>query len=1431
MTDAEKRMTRDAAKRNMRILREKRTEQKQTLIRQTDRDRKRIARLKKKTNTVLKETSTLLDADQNFFSSYMDTLEWKVCEICHKKDFKSPYDRKQCSDCASFTADNDMDPGDLPVELQNLSFIEQLLIARIHPIVSLYKLRRGQFKYTGQVINFPQNVQEVYTSLPQKITDLTGVVTVRVDRSDGFKDFHVHKEKVLNALLWLKNYNPFYHDIQISYDNLDELPSDDNIYRLTKGVDVTNEDLSHDTNTEGNGLEGTHWFSNDTDMMEESNEDEETIEYKDVPNVINFSQKERIENKILSDVLLFPSIGAVPINEFSNPGYITMAFPHLFPYGTADYSNRQSNSVHLSKYIKHLMLYKDGRFAKDPRFRFFLLNSQMRWQALNLGNVFVKKNEMFSHMSVLQLKQHLESNPNVISQIMFYSSRLRSTNAYWRSRCSELLDLVSQLGPPTIFFTISCADFHWKNLWRLLGYSDPSQLTSQDKARIITENPLIVSNFFKVRSDVFLKKCFFKHFKVKDYWYRIEYQNRGSPHIHGVAWLPDAPDVRNLSTDEDKEKARLYFDNLITCINPDISFMPSLVHPCSKSLSDVVNLDEDLIELINHVQRHTKCSKFYCLKFDKKTKTVKCRFGFPKDLLSETTITEINGILDILFARNDALLNKFIAWLLQTWRSNVDASPIFSDYAVSRYIAKYSAKCEVKSNELDSLISDIINTHNDDNDHCKRIVKRLLVSTCAERDYSAQEVMHLLMGYELFHCSRSFVVINLKKPMWEKVSESKTVTFVTHYTNRPPHLEKLNLINCARKYYVSKNRWVERKQEAIVRVFPRIKHSFNLDIEEVRLTCMFNLPWRNSSDFNEPIEELIHRLKIVDIDLECDDDFTLEWSHDEDSTVESDSETEETPHDNENNDDWKLLSRMTGKKKKDSTKTVNKKAVEQMNFKWDYAHDKYDIDVLLNSVKEVKSFRKSKPVEPVDYSSLNEDQMKVFSHFCSLVKGFKKKKVWVKERLIVVQGKAGYGKSYLLKAMKYYCYQNFGDGSFAVVAPSGVAAKNVDGETIHSYLRIPRKVAYFRPMNDDDLRLFQESKKDLKFLFIDEYSMVGCRLLGIINQRCKEAKDDSSLFGNLCIFLMGDIYQLTGIGDKALFSNHFPPGTGRLVQDGKLAIDSFQKTFFLNTPMRFTDQFYVEFLSRLSEGNCTDVDLKLVKERAITRMETVDQQNFKQALRICSTKDDVQDYNRDKLVELNNPIARISAQNNCQEAFDSKLEDAGGLPNTLYLAVGARVMLRFNINVSMGLVNGSLGYIHDIIYQKGCSPPSLPKFILIQFDDCNGFSELDSCIPITPMHAHWYEKKINCVRFQFPIELSWSCTIHKSQSLTLNVCQIDLGDVEFVIGLTYVAFSRVRNLNSLLLLKNITLDRLNSVKRSQQYISRENFINFLEQLL
>jgi hypothetical protein len=144
-----------------------------------------------------------------------------------------------------------------------------------------------------------------------------------------------------------------------------------------------------------------------------------------------------------------------------------------------------------------------------------------------------------------------------------------------------------------------------------------------------------------------------------------------------------------------------------------------------------------------------------------------------------------------------------------------------------------------------------------------------------------------------------------------------------------------------------------------------------------------------------------------------------------------------------------------------------------------------------------------------------------------------------------------------------------------------------------------------------------------------------------------------------------------------------------------------------------------------------------------------------------------------------------------------------------------KVMLLWNINITLGLVNGSIGYVVGFIYNEGKNTPSLPYSIIISFDDYTGvpfFSGVDQekWVPVLASEYKWGEENMSThFRKQFPSSLSWVLTVWKSQGLTIKgLLAYFLGNEEKEDGLTYVAFSRILAIEQMFIGQGFSLDRL-----------------------
>lgn len=238
-------------------------------------------------------------------------------------------------------------------------------------------------------------------------------------------------------------------------------------------------------------------------------------------------------------------------------------------------------------------------------------------------------------------------------------------------------------------------------------------------------------------------------------------------------------------------------------------------------------------------------------------------------------------------------------------------------------------------------------------------------------------------------------------------------------------------------------------------------------------------------------------------------------------------------------------------------------------------------------------------------------------------------------------------------------------------------------------------------------------------------------------------------------------------------------------------------------------------LLRLRKGDSTPEDWQLLLTRQPSNVADISQ--FNDTTRLYYSNDEVATYNHEQLTKLQQPVAHINAGHSSSVAKNLPSDEMSGLQPTIFISVGAKVMLTMNLWCSVGLCNGATRTVIDIIYQNGHQPPHLPIAVVVQFDDYRGPSisnTLPSCVPISPVTVSAHISEGTHERQQVPLRLAYALTIHKSQGLTLTKAWVDIGKSERTPGVSYVAISRVKTLTSCVI-EPMTFERLTSLKSSK----------------
>ncbi|KAI4879221.1 hypothetical protein NFI96_027864, partial [Prochilodus magdalenae] len=379
---------------------------------------------------------------------------------------------------------------------------------------------------------------------------------------------------------------------------------------------------------------------------------------------------------------------------------------------------------------------------------------------------------------------------------------LRGTPAYWEKTLRDLFAMLRQLGTPTFFCTFSAAEMRWPEVITAIKAQqgetvDFSALDWSEKCEILRSNPVTAMRMFEKRVEALMNLIQSPAQpigEVIDYFYRVEFQQRGSPHIHCLFWVKDAPEFES---DQDQDVCD-FIDRYISCKLPD------------------PNTDPALHRIVSEVQTHSRNHSKSCRKNNKH-----CRFGFPKPPMKKTMITRPRPALDadsdeegtakdtnmtqaksklqsvwdllndkthnfesitqlletvgmtyqdykecvkslstsslIIMERKpkDCWVNGYNPLLLRAWDANMDIQFILNPYSCIMYILSYISKAEHEmSDYLKRVMKDMCPNSSE-----RETMKQVMHAYAKNREVSAQEAVARTCSLKLKCSSRAVIFI------------------------------------------------------------------------------------------------------------------------------------------------------------------------------------------------------------------------------------------------------------------------------------------------------------------------------------------------------------------------------------------------------------------------------------------------------------------------------------------------------------------------------------------------------------------------------------------------------------------------------------------------------------------------------------------------
>ncbi len=480
---------------------------------------------------------------------------------------------------------NDMHFRKVPPYLKGLTTTETALISKISVLMNVHVLKTGMFASRGHCVSLPQAMNEA-KQLPLLPAEVNIVVLKRIGADGKIKHYFVERSAVQESLEGLcygyphggcdesnglnterymgKDHaqmplngryfqyipNPYYHDVEIMYDRLNNLPDESSLWSgltVIERQDVYGNNVEHPLNPE-DPVDITH-SGLIRPLHPTENDDVEKLLKKIVGNSDALDKLLESRNAIQ---MSWNRIDSDPIPELKTPGFFAMAYPTLFIAASCDITVQRLVNIDYKEWVEHIYYNVDNRVAAHPYLKFFLLNLRMRTQALSQGSFLVSQQLNDAHLSISELRDKLVNNDtSVPRKVTSIASNFVNTDPYWRERNKEL-DAIGVYRKKekgdvmTHFRTHSCAEFHWVPFHELLiqhyaltndeevnDVRDKFHTDNEFKVKLIQENHHICTHHFDARHLNYVNTVDMALFDCDDIWFRYEFAPlRGVIHAH-----------------------------------------------------------------------------------------------------------------------------------------------------------------------------------------------------------------------------------------------------------------------------------------------------------------------------------------------------------------------------------------------------------------------------------------------------------------------------------------------------------------------------------------------------------------------------------------------------------------------------------------------------------------------------------------------------------------------------------------------------------------------------------------------------------------------------------------------------------------------------------------------------------------------------------
>ncbi|MFY0482484.1 helix-turn-helix domain-containing protein [Flavobacterium sp. PLA-1-15] len=422
------------------------------------------------------------------------------------------------------------------------------------------------------------------------------------------------------------------------------------------------------------------------------------------------------------------------------------------------------------------------------------------------------------------------------------------------------------------------------------------------------------------------------------------------------------------------------------------------------------------------------------------------------------------------------------------------------------------------------------------------------------------------------------------------------------------------------------------------------------------------------------------------------------------------------------------------------------------------------------------------------------------------------------QRSIFLTGKAGTGKTTLLKEIIQSTHKNV-----VVVAPTGIAALNAGGVTIHSMFQLP--FGGFIPANNVDAHITDRVKfetrdtlrrhfrmsgqkkaviQNMELLVIDEVSMLRADLLDAIDFMMQSVRKKRVPFGGVQVLFIGDLLQLPPVVREEEWQTLRNYYTGKFFFHSHVVQQNPPLYIELSKIFRQTDDQFIAVLNNLRNNEISQEDIGVLNQYV---KPDFDLKSNKGYITLTTHNAKADSINANSLDELEGKLVSLKA-----EIVDDFPDKIFPIDEYLHLKVGAQVMfVKNDASFEKNYFNGKMGFIKSVSSNE----------VRVHFPEENKTIDVEKYewknirYTVNPMTKEIEEELLGTF-VHYPIKLAWAITVHKSQGLTFDKAALDVSQV-FMPGQAYVALSRLRSLNGLILLSPLQMNGISSDRDVMNY--------------